>query len=139
MIHASGGRGPIDFASSAGLLRSLGLESFGVRHGLATKLVMRDLDADPPDGWVKSRPAMGGEWFDLERNMTLVRDVYRYRGIKDREIWQDRSTLSIPTQYQFWFVQLADVAATDLRSTEEDAALVEDAASMRVTAPGGSR
>jgi hypothetical protein len=139
MINDSAGRRPIYFASSAGLLRSLGLESFGVRHGIATKLVMRDLDADPPDGWVKGRPAMGAEWFDLDRNLTLVHDVYRYRGIKDREIWQDRSTLSIPTQYQFLFVQLADVAATDLRSTEVVAALAEDAASMRVTALGGSR
>ncbi len=82
---------------------------------------------------------MGGEWFDVERNMTLAREVYRYRGLKDRELWQDRSTLSIPTQYQFLFVQLAEVAATDLRSTEEVAALAEDAASMRVTALGGSR
>ena len=139
IIHDSAGRRPIYFASSAGLLRSLGLESFGVRYGLATKLVMRDLQGDAPDGWVEGSARMGGEWFDIERNMTLVHDVYRYRGLKDRELWQDRSTLTIPIQYQFLFVQLAEVAATDLRSTEEVAALAQDAASMRVTALGGSR
>ena len=139
VIHDSAGRRPIYFASSAGLLRSLGLESFGVRHGIATKLVMRDLQGDAPDGWVEGSARMGGEWFDIERNMTLVQDVYRYRGLKGRQLWQDRSTLSIPTQYQFLFVQLAEVAATDLRSTEEVAALAEDAASMLVTALGGSR
>jgi hypothetical protein len=120
-------------------MQSLGLEPWGVRHGIATKLVMRDLDADPPDGWVKGRPEMGGEWFDLERNMTLVRDVYRYRGIKDREIWPDRSTLSIPAQFQFLFILLADVAATELRPIEEIEALAEDAASMRITTLGGRR
>ena len=111
MIHDSAGRRPIYFASSAGLLRLLGLEPFGVRHGLATKLVMRDPQGDAPDGWVEGSARMGGGWFDIERSMTLVRDVYRYRGLKDRELWQDRSTLSIPTLYQFLFVQLADVAA----------------------------
>ncbi len=71
--------------------------------------------------------------------MTLVRDVYRYGGLKDRELWQDRSTLGIPTQYQFLFVQLADVAAIESRPIEEVAALAEEAAAMRVTALGGPR
>ena len=139
MINDSAGRRPIYFASSAGLLRSLGLEAWGVRHGIATKLVMRNLDEDAPDGWVKGSARMGGEWFDVERNVTLVREVYRYRGLKDRELWQDRSTLGIPTQFQFLFAQLADVAAIESRPIEEVAAFAEDAASMRVTALGGAR
>ena len=139
MIHDSAGKRPIYFASSAGLIRALGLERWGVRHGLATKLVMRNLEEDPPDGWVEGSARMGAEWFDVERNMTLVRDVYRYRGLKDREIWQDRSTLTIPMQFQFLFAQLADIAAIELRPVEEVAALAEDAASMAVTALGGRR
>ena len=82
---------------------------------------------------------MGAEWFDVERNMTLVNEVYRYRGLKDRELWQDRSTLGIPIQFQFLFVQLADVAAIDLRPIEEVSALAEEAAEMRITAMGGTR
>jgi hypothetical protein len=139
MIHDSGALRPIYFASSAGLMQSLGLEPWGVRHGIATKLVMRDLDADPPDGWALGTPRMGGQWFDIERNMTLVNDVYRYRGIKDRELWQDRSTLTIPTQFQFLFVQLADAAAVARRPVEEIAQLAAEAASMRITALGGRR
>ena len=139
MINDSAGRRPIYFASSGGLLRALGLDPFGVRHGIATKLVMRDLEGDAPEGWVEGSARMGGEWFDVERNMSLVRDVYRYRGLKDRELWQDRSTLGIPTQFQFLFAQLADVAAIESRPIEEVAALAEDAASMRVTALGGPR
>ena len=139
MINDSAGRRPIYFASSGGLLRALGLDPFGVRHGIATKLVMRDLEGDAPEGWVEGSAQMGGEWFDVERNLSLVRDVYRYRGLKDRELWQDRSTLGIPTQFQFLFVQLADVAAIESRPLEEVAALAEDAASMRVTALGGRR
>ena len=82
---------------------------------------------------------MGAEWFDVERNITLVNDVYRYRGLKDRRLWQDRSTLGIPIQFQFLFVQLADVAAIDLRPIEEVSALAEEAAGMRITAMGGIR
>ena len=139
MIHDSGGLRPIYFASSAGLMQSLGLEPWGVRHGIATKLVMRDLDADPPEGWVEGTAPMGAQWFDLERNLTLVQDVYRYRGIKDRELWQDRSTLMIPMQFQFLFIQLADAAAVGLRPIEEISELAEEAASMRITATGGRR
>ncbi len=122
-----------------GLIQSLGLDPWGVRHGIATKLVMRDLEGDAPEGWVEGSAQMGAEWFDVERNMTLVNDVYRYRGLKDRELWQDRSTLGIPLQFQFLFVQLADVAAIDLRPIEEVSALAEEAAEMRITAMGGTR
>jgi hypothetical protein len=139
MIQNSASRRPIYFASSVGLIRSLGLEPWGVRHGLAIKLEMRDLGADPPDGWVRGTDRMGAEWFDLDRNMALVRDVYRYRGIKDREIWQDRSTLNIPTQFQFLFTQLADAAVVASRPIEEISQLAEDAASTRITALGGRR
>ncbi len=139
MIHDTAGKRPIYFASSAGLLRMLGLDPWGVRHGIATKLVMRELDEGSPAGWVQGSVEMGEEWFDVERNMTLVHDVYRYRGLKERELWQDRSTLGIPTQYQFLFVQLADAAAIDGRPLEEVAELAEEAASMRITALGGSR
>ena len=139
MINDSAGLRPIYFASSAGLIRSLGLEPWGVRHGIVTKLVMREMEEDPPAGLIEGSAQMGGEWFDLERNLTLVRDVYRYRGIRDREIWQDRSTLGIPTQYQFLFVQLADAAAIALRPIEEVTQLAEMAAVMRVTALGGRR
>ncbi len=82
---------------------------------------------------------MGAEWFDVERNMTLVQDVYRYRGIKDRALWQDRSTLTIPMQYQFLFLKLADAAVIALRPIEEITALAEDAAEMGITVLGGRR
>ncbi len=139
MINDAAGRRPIYFASSAGLIRQLGLTPWGVRHGIATKLVMRDTEADPPEGWIQGSARMGEEWFDVERSMTLVHDVYRYRGLKDRELWPDRSTLGIPMQFQLLFVQLVDVAAIQERPVEEVAALAEEAASMRVTAIGGSR
>jgi hypothetical protein len=139
MINDSGGIRPIYFASSQGLIRSLGLERWGVRHGIATKLAMRPLEDDQPEGWFRGSEQMGAEWWDLERNLTLVQDVYRYRGIKDRELWPDRSTLGIPTQYQFMFVQLAEIAQAGGRPIELVAELAEEAARMRVTALGGRR
>ena len=109
---------PIYFASSAGLLEDLGLRDWGVRHGLATKLVMRDLNENRPEGLVRGSDQMGAEWFDMDRNLFLVRDVYQYRGIRNREIWQDRSTLNIPLHYQALIVQLADAAAISELSTD---------------------
>jgi MFS family permease len=131
---------PIYFASTGGLLGDLGLRNWGVRHGLATKLLMRDLDDEElPEGLVKVTPEMGGEVFDLERNLALVNDVYEYRGLLDRAIWQDRSTLNIPVQYQFLFGQLADAVRMDGRPEEEFNAMVEMAAAFRVTALGGTK
>ena len=138
-IHDSIGQRPIYFASSAGLLRELGLQDWGVRHGIATKLMMRDLEAEQPSDVVQGSPEMGGEWFDVGRSMSLVRDIYQYRGIRDREIWQDRSTINIALQYQFLFLQLADAAAIKGLPTEEVTQLAEDATSMqRITALGGA-
>ena len=139
LIHDAIDQRPIYFASSAGLLSEIGLSDWGVRHGLTTKLVMRDLDAGPPEGWVQGTDRMGAEWFDIERTFKLVRDVYRYRGIRDREIWPDRSTLTIPLHYQFLFAQLADAAAVARVPTEEVSALAQEAAAFRVTAQGGRR
>ena len=138
-IHHSIGQRPIYFASVAGLLGDLGLRDWGIRHGLATKLVMRDLNGERPKGLVQGSDGMGGEWFDMDRNLALVRDVYQYRGIRDRDIWQDRSTLSVPLQYQFLFSQLADAAAIAGVATEAVNDLVEEAAAFRTTAQGGRR
>ncbi len=138
-IHDSIGQRPIYFASSAGLLSEIGLSEWGVRHGLTTKLVMRDLEAEPPEGSIQGTDRMGAEWFDIERNFRLVREVYRYRGIRGRGIWQDRSTLNIPLHYQFLFAQLADAAVLAGAPMEEVSALAEEAAAFRITAQGGLR
>ena len=138
-IHDSIGQRPVYFASVAGLLSDLGLQDWGVRHGLTIKLVMRDLDSELPEGLAQGSDRMGGEWFDIDRSLTLVNDVYQYRGIRDREIWQDRSTLNIPLHYQFLFVQLADAAALAGLPTDQVNDLAEEAAAFRTTALGGRR
>ena len=127
---------PIYFASTGGLLGELGLGRWGVRHGLATKLVMRDLDDPAPDGVVQGT-IFGGEWFDIPRNLALVRDVYTYRGLRNRAIWQDRSTLNIPFHYQFLFTQLADAAQQFGVDQEVVDELMTDAAMFHLTAQGG--
>ncbi len=138
-IHDSIGRRPVYFASAAGLLSDLGLRDWGVRHGLTTKLVMRDLGAEPPEGVSQGTDRMGAEWFDIERNLALVNDVYQYRGIRDRDIWQDRSTLNIPLHYQFLFVHLADAAAQAGLPTDQVSDLADEAFAFRTTALGGRR
>ncbi len=128
---------PIYFASTGGLLGELGLTQWGIRHGLATKLVMRDLDEPPPEGVVQGT-ILGGEWFDVPRNLSLVNEVYSYRGLKDRPIWQDRSTLNIPLHYEFLFTKLAEAAERSGTAADIIDELMMDAALFRVTAQGGT-
>ena len=128
---------PIYFSSVGGMLADLGLERWGVRQGLVTKLELRSL-ADPPrEGVVQGRPEFGGEWFDVDRSVELYRDVYSFRGIRDRAIWQDRSTLNIPWQYYALAIQLSDVVEQSGRDDELVAALQEDALNFQLVAQGG--
>ncbi|RMH22296.1 MAG: DUF2723 domain-containing protein [Gemmatimonadetes bacterium] len=139
IIHDALPERPIFFATTGGLIADLGLRDWGVRYGLATKLVMRDLNRDAPEGWVKGTDAMGGEWFDLERNLKLVNEVYSYRGLRDRELWPDLSTVNIPMHYQFLFAQLADAAQVAGMGSEVIEPLIEGARAFRLVAGGGTK
>jgi hypothetical protein len=140
MIYASIPERPIYFATPSAILGRLGLEPWSVRQGLAAKLMLRDLEADPPEGLVQTSAEMGGDWFDLDRSLTLLKDVYSYRGLKDREIWTDRSTLNIPWYFYATTVQVADAALQSGGATQEEILeLQESADAFMVTARGGSR
>ena len=79
----------------------------------------------------------GGTWFDLERSLQLYDEVYLYRGIRDRPIWQDRASTNIPMQYYALALLLSDVAA---EAGENDAStrLREDALAFQRVADGGT-
>jgi hypothetical protein len=130
---------PIYFSSSAGLMRQIGLDPWGVRHGLTTRLELRSLDEDPPEGLVRGSAAYGSDWYDVEHSMRLYDEVYRFRGLRDREIWQDRSTLMIPWQYYFLALQLSDVVAVDGRDAAITRRLEDDAQEFQLLAQGGVR
>lgn len=130
---------PIYFAMTSRLIRDLGLEDWGVRQGLATKLDMRNLSADPPGRFVQVAPEWGGEVFDVERSLALVDDVYRYRGLRHRPIWQDRSTVNIPVTFEWLMWQLADAVQRDGRGEDLFNRLVGMASDFRVTVLGGTR
>ena len=130
---------PVYFASTSRLIRDLGLEDWGVRHGLAIKLDMRNLSADPPDQFVQVAPELGGEVFDVERSLALVDDVYGYRGLLSRPIWQDKSTLNIPLTYERLMWQLADAVQREGRSEDVFNRLVGMASDFQVTVQGGTR
>lgn len=137
VIYEAGRERPIYFASGGGLMGRLGLDPWGVRQGLATKLVLRPRGADPPEGAVRSSDAFAGEWVDLPRSLALYRDVYLYRGLRDRALWPDRSTLNVPYYYYALALQLADLA----RQEGLDPSLIEgfenDAAAFRLLSRGG--
>ena len=139
IIYDSIDERPIYFTSAGGLMAELGLERWGVHHGLVVKLEMRALDAPPPPHWVQGSAEYGGYWLDLDRSLELYEDVYQYRGIRDRDIWQDRSTLNIPWQYFAMAMQLADAAKVAGRDAELVRRLEEDSLNFQVVAQGGAR
>jgi hypothetical protein len=139
IIHDASDERPIFFAASGGLLTQLGLERWGVRHGLTTKLVMRNLETDPNEGLVQGTAPFGANWYDLDQSRKLYDEVYEFRGIKDRPIWQDRSTLNIPWQYYVMAMQLSDAAAVAGLEVSLVQALRDDADSFQLVAQGGSR
>ncbi|NJD19270.1 MAG: DUF2723 domain-containing protein, partial [Gemmatimonadetes bacterium] len=138
VIHDAIGERPIYFAASAGLMSQLGLEPWGVRHGLAVKLEFRPLEGPQPPGIVRGSNEYGAEYFHLERSLKLYDEVYAYRGIRDRRIWQDRATLNIPWHFYALAAQLADVARIAGRDPAVVKRLEDDAVMFRIVADGGA-
>jgi hypothetical protein len=138
IIRDSIGDRPIFFSARGGMLSELGLDPWGVRHGLTTKLEMRSLEQPPPEGLVQGSEPYGSGWFELDRSLGLYRDVYLFRGLRDRAVWADRSTLNIPLQYYVLALQLADAAEVGGRSPELVAALREDAMAFQIVGQGGT-
>lgn len=137
IIHDSVDERPIFFASTGGLMSELGLDRWAVRYGLAAKLEMRSLTGSSPEGWVQGTTEFGGLWFDLDQSLKLYDSVYQYRGIRNRTIWQDRSTLNIPWQYFALALQLSDVARNASLPDELVQRLEQDALEFQVVAEGG--
>jgi hypothetical protein len=128
---------PIYFSSSGGMMDEMGLRPFAVRQGLVSKLVLGDPSQDP--SFVKGSDPYGGELFDAERSLRLYRDIYSYRGLKERDVWADRATLNIPWHFYALALQLSDVARQRGDPPELIAALEADAAEFAVVAQGGER
>jgi len=137
IIHDAADERPIFFSASGGLLSELGLDRWGVRYGLTTKLVLRSIEDDPSEGLVQGTPEYGAPWYDLKKSLELYDDVYQFRGIRDRLIWADRSTLNIPWQYYVMALQMADVATADGRDDAVVQRMREDALRFQVVAQGG--
>ena len=138
-IHDSIEERPIYFAAAGGLMSQLGLDPWAVHHGLAVKLELRSLEGPQPEYLVQGSPPYGAEYFHLERSLRLYDEVYSYRGIKDREIWQDRATLNIPWHYYALALQLGDAARVAGREPELLERLSNDATRFQVLAGGGSK
>ncbi len=138
IIHDSIAERPIYFVAEGGMLSELGLRPWGVRHGLVTKLEPRGPSALPRPDLVQGSGNYGSVWFNLERSIELYDDVYLYRGIRDRPLWQDRSTLNIPAQYYAMAVLLADAveASGGERATVDR--LRADALGFQLVADGGT-
>ena len=129
---------PIYFSSAGGLMQQLGLDRWGVRHGLTTKLELRNIDTDPNEGLVLGGPEYGADWFDVEKSLKLYDEVYQFRGLRDRAIWADRSTMMMPMQYYVMALQLSNAATLDGRDPAIAARLLADAAAFQLVSQGGS-
>jgi len=138
-IHDSIDERPIYFAASGGLMNDLGLQPWGVRHGLAVKLELRDLKKASPEGVVQGSPEYGADYFHMPSSLALYQDVYRFRSLRDRPIWADRSTLNIPWYYYVLALQLSDASRKAGVDAETVSRLQQDALAFEVVANGGSR
>ena len=128
---------PIYFAWTGGIIRSLGLHDYGVRQGLATRLVLRDLETD--GRFVKADDALGGEWIDLERTRRLSSEVMMARSLRYRDIWADRTTLNIPYYYFHFSRLLFDSGSAAGLPADELARYRGDMEAFGVTMQGGYR
>ena len=144
IIQDSIGERPIHFASTGSQARTVGLDQFVVRQGLAAKLRLENLEGAA--GVVRLSDAVGGEWLDFDRSMALASEVFMYRGLRDREIWADRATLNIPWHFYFLYLQMADAVSltreAEELSGEEEALfeeLLDEANRFLLVAQGGSR
>ncbi len=113
IIDASSAERPVYFASRDGEMREMGLSDWGVSEGLAVRLHMRDLGGEQPEAYRRTGPGLGEEWFHYPRSRHLVDEVYSYRGLRGREIWQDYSTKSIVYGYYRLTALLAALAEVD--------------------------
>ena len=138
IIRDSSGKRPIYFATTGGLMTELGLDPWGVRQGLATKLMLGPDGELDGMGFTKGRPEMGSERFDIPRSLELYDRVYSFRGLRDRKVWNDRASLNIPWQFYAMSVQLADAIETRHEQPDVVERLKQDAASFQTTALGGS-
>lgn len=137
IIHDSISQRPIYFSAQGGMLSELGLGPWGVREGLVMKLEPRPNAQMARGGLVQGSESFGGVWFDLPRSLRLYQDVYRYRSIRDRAIWPDGATVSIPLQYYAMALLLADVAQSTGQPAELVDRLQDDAVSFDLVAQGG--
>ena len=137
IIRDSIGERPIYFAWTGGIIRSLGLQDYGVRQGLATRLVLRDIEADKR--FVRADAALGGEWVDLERTRRLSNEVMMARSLRYRDIWADRSTLNIPYYYFHFSRVLFDLGSAAGLPADELARYRNDMEAFGVTMRGGYR
>ena len=138
-IRESAGRRPIYFATTGGMMGELGLHEWGVRHGLATKLMLRPQEELDELGYTEGPPELGAERFDVERSLTLYDEVYRYRGLLGRDIWPDRPSDNIPAQFYVLAIQLADALERVGGSPEVVERLRDDTALFQITSSGGAR
>ncbi len=137
IIHDSITERPIFFAAQGGMLTELGLDPWGVRNGLVTKLEPRPSRELTGGELVRGSESYGGTWFALDHSLRLYEDVYMYRGLRDRVLWPDRSTSNIPLQYYALALLLADVAERGGVDGEVVERLRDDAVEFRILAEGG--
>ena len=129
---------PIYFATTGGMMSEIGLAEWGVRNGLATELMMLPADLLDAQGYRQLPPELGGERFNVNRSLVLYDEVFSYRGLKERAVWADRSTLNIVWQFYALAYQLADAVERTGGSAELVQRLRGDAAVFQITAEGGT-
>ena len=139
IVHDSYDERPVYFATRGGLMNELGLARWGVRQGLVVKLALRPASAPEEEGLVRAGEGVGGSVVALPRSLRLLDEVYQYRGLDGRTLWQDRATLNVPWSFYFMYLQLADAARQAGHPAARVQGLDDAALAYEVLARGGAR
>ncbi|MEX2583167.1 MAG: DUF2723 domain-containing protein [Gemmatimonadota bacterium] len=131
MIRNAWGDRPIYFAMTTNAHRSLGLDPYVARQGLAFKLLTPDeLQSEELIPMPQEGPYAGvfGAYVDPDRTSRLLWDEYVYRDITRFSRWPDDSTRGIPTYYAYAHLALsqASQALGDLEAVQENLERAEE-------------
>ncbi len=138
MIATGGQERPVYFAGTGGEMATLGLAPWGVQHGLATRLHVRNLEASPRPGYHRGPGNFGGTWYDVPRTIQLVDEVYQYRGLQERDVWVDGASVNIPYQFYFLFASLGHIVNGELEDGENGQRYMAMSDDFLVVAQGGT-
>jgi len=108
IVQGAWGDRPIYFAATTNAQFELGLYPFTERQGMAFKLVTpQEAQGALQMGIDQEYTPITGAYMRLDRNRTLLDQVFQYHGLDRRPHWTDDATRNIPMHFSYAFTAYA--------------------------------